>query len=125
MSLGDLWTAYKAWKTIKSSSAKVKGSGALKVLTLSRQVDQLTKEYLAYKIMSDDDLLDSIRSRLQHIKDQLGTLAATTPTFPSAGVNMKMELMQNTLDAQNTAQMAQNELSRILMDQYSVDLPSD
>ncbi len=127
MTPADLIQLYKAWKDVKGSIKKVTGSGSYKILQLSAQVDDLVKKYAAWKRapVATEKALAEIRQGVRSVKDSLFQLANKVPSLPKFGKRVAVDLAANLLEAANTAKMAQDELMRIAMEQFTDALPAD
>jgi hypothetical protein len=113
------------WKQTKKAIKTVKGSASYKILEISQRVDRLTEEYALWKMHRSKDVLKVLRGKLKDIKDELVKLSLTTPDVPKIGKNMGTDAAYNILNAKNTAEMAQAELVRIVVEQLEGNLPED
>jgi len=123
MSVAGLYQAYKVWKQYKGAMKKVKGSGSYKILEISERLDKLVDEYRLWKMHRSSSALKIIREKLGVIQQDLVKLSMTTPDMPKIGKNVGYDAAYNVLDATTTAQMAQNELVRIAVEQLDGTLP--
>src|SRR4029078_13368142 len=83
----------------------------------------LVDEYRLWKMHRSSSALKIIREKLGVIQQDLVKLSMTTPDMPKIGKNVGYDAAYNVLDATTTAQMAQNELVRIAVEQLPGHLP--
>jgi hypothetical protein len=92
---------------------------------ISGRVDRLIAEYAVYKRIPNKTVLTSIRARMKQIKEELTALVTAVPDVPKPGKDAPMETIENMLETQNTAKMAQLELTRVYIEQLNGALPDD
>jgi hypothetical protein len=125
MELAELKSLYDLWKGSKDGIGKITGSGSYKILMISGRVDHLIAEYSVVKRMPNQKALASIRGRMKQVKEELTALVTAVPDVPKFGKDAPMETIENLLETQNTAKMAQLELSRVYIEQLNGALPDD
>jgi hypothetical protein len=127
LSIDELQDIYNMWKKGKGVADRIENSGLFKVLKISNRVDQLVREYQAYRKDKSDRALASIKARLMAIKQELAALAASVPPDPVQKYKpgMASKYAEEVLEAKINREAATMELSRVYLDQLQGRLPDD